>query len=309
MAKTIVVTGACGFLGRYVARRFSKSGWTVFGIGHSRANFSPSSIGLSHWVESDLNLSSMSALISKIPKVDVIFHGAGSGSVGASWEAPFADLERTAITTAAVIESIRRFSPGSLLIYPSSAAVYGDSPDEVLTEESALRPMSPYGVHKLVSEELCFGAHRIFGVRVAVIRFFSVYGPELRKQLLWDIAKRLSTGVRTLALDGTGEEQRDFLYVEDAARLVEWVASQCKENKYLVFNGATGVPTTVASIARLLVELLGRTDSVSVEFSGRCRPGDPARLVGDIQKLTQAGFASRMGIRDGIVQFANSLYQ
>lgn len=307
MARHILITGAGGFLGRYVARHFSSQGWMVSGVGHSANNFSAKQCGIAHWLESDVNLPSLSNLIEKTRKPDVIFHCAGSGSVGKSWDAPLQAFERTALTTAAVIESMRCYAPESLLIYPSSAAVYGESTADALGEESVLHPMSPYGLHKLVSEDLCLGAQRIFGIRVAIIRFFSIYGPGLRKQLLWDVTRKLDAGGDTLTLDGTGTELRDFIDADDAARLVEWVAEQSPIAESTILNGATGIPTSVASIARLLIDAMGKTGSVNLEFTGRCRPGDPSRLVGDTRKLEQIGFHSQVCVEEGIRRFVATL--
>lgn len=307
MARHIIITGASGFLGRHVAQHFANRGWMVSGIGHLANNFLPKQCGISYWLESDIDSSSLSKLVEITAKPDVVFHCAGSGSVGKSWDAPLQDFERTALTTASVIESMRRHAPESLLIYPSSAAVYGESADSALSEESTLHPMSPYGLHKLISEDLCLGAHRIFGIRVAIIRFFSIYGPGLRKQLLWDITRKLSAGGDILTLDGTGTELRDFVYADDAARLVEWAAEHPPITGLTILNGATGKATSVASIARLLIEAMEKTGSVELEFTGQSRPGDPLRLVGDTSKLDQIGFHSQVNIEAGIRRFVATL--
>lgn len=306
MAKHIIITGASGFLGRYIARYFFSQGWRVSGIGHTVKNFLASEWGISNWLEQDVNSNSLKAIIENTGKPDVFVHCAGTGSVGKSWEAPLKEFERTVLTTATVIDTLRSFAPGALLIYPSSAAVYGESDDKTLTEDSLLHPMSPYGLHKLAAEDLCLGAHRIFGINVAIIRFFSIYGPTLRKQLLWDITQKLQSGTTVLKLDGTGTEHRDFIYADDAARLAGHIANMNPQTPFVV-NGSTGIATTVSSVAQLIINEMGKKDSVRIEFSGVSRPGDPSRLVGDTHKLELNGFNSKVMVEEGIQRFINGL--
>ena len=306
MTRHILITGAGGFLGRNAARYFFNHGWTVSGIGHAAADFSPTAWGISHWQQADVTLEALSALIGAAGRPAVVLHCAGSGSVGRSWDAPFEDFQRTTLSTAAVTETLRLHAPEALLVYTSSAAVYGESEASKLDEGSKLHPMSTYGLHKLASEDLCLGANRIFGLRIAIVRFFSLYGPGLRKQLLWDTSKKLAAGGDTLRLDGTGKELRDFLHVDDAMRLLLHLAEQFPVVDATIVNGATGVATSVATIAGLLIEAMGKTN-VNLEFSGRCRPGDPSSLVGDVGKLEQIGFRAETGVADGVRQFVESL--
>lgn len=307
MIKRVIITGASGFLGRHAARHFSSQGWVVYGIGHLANDFSSKQWGFSHCFDSDVDFQSLSKMIEKTGRPDVVFHCAGSGSVGKSWVNPLQDFERTTLTTAAVIESMRCHASGALLIYPSSAAVYGESTANTLTEDSSLNPMSPYGLHKLISEDLCLGAHRIFGIRIVIIRFFSIFGLGLQKQLLWDITKRLAAGGETLTLDGMGFELRDFICIDDAVRLVKLVAELSPKAEFTIVNGASGIPTSVASIARLLIDAMGKTDSVNLKFSGRCRSGDPSQLVGDTHKLEQMGFKCKVSVEEGIRRFVADL--
>ena len=85
----------------------------------------------------------------------------------------------------------RQYSYNTKLIYPSSAAVYGFSNNLPLKEYSDLNPISPYGYHKKIVEELCRMYVEQYAVKVVVLRLFSVYGKELKKQLLWDACKKL----------------------------------------------------------------------------------------------------------------------
>src|SRR5215831_1661268 len=113
-----VVTGARGFLGRYVAKSLSNAGYTVTGIGHGTWDpVEQSEFGISFWSTASITVD---ALTTYAGEPDVIVHCAGSGSVSFSVAHPYQDYLRTVATTAAVLEYIRTNSPHTKLVYPSS---------------------------------------------------------------------------------------------------------------------------------------------------------------------------------------------
>jgi UDP-glucose 4-epimerase len=273
-AYNVLVTGAFGFVGRHVSRACSRAGHTVRGIGHgswTRAEWRE--WGLSDWHPSDVTLD---AIVSYAGEPDMIVHCAGSGSVGFSMSNPAQDFDRTVVTTGEVLEYVRLHRPAARVVLPSSASVYGDIQTLPIKVDAPLRPVSPYGVHKRMAEELCYSYARHFGVSVAIVRLFSVYGVGLRKQLLWDACSKLSRGPSTFG--GTGQETRDWLHVEDAARLL-LAAGLAASPRCLIINGATGkgIPT------RWIVESISRAfgGAGDAQFSGVSRPGDPVNLVAD----------------------------
>ena len=210
-------------------------------------------------------------------------------------EQPHQDYLRTVANTAAVLEYIRLHSPKTVLVYPSSAAVYGDVETVPIVESAPLRPASPYGVNKVMAEELCHSYARHFGVAVAIVRFFSIYGQGLRKQLLWDACRKMSSGEMTFF--GTGQEVRDWLHVDDASSLLIFAAAvaspQCP-----VVNGGSG-----AEVANsMLLEKLRRAVGASgpVVFSGAGRGGDPSRYVADTKQALALGWSPRVALDDGI---------
>ena len=121
MKKKVLVTGAYGFIGRYVAREYHKNGYYVIGMGHGTWNLVDTNIwGIDEFYSCDITIESLAKYAIDI---DVIVHCAGSGSVGFSVENPLQDFERTVQTTYFVLEFIRKYSYNTTLIYPSSAAV------------------------------------------------------------------------------------------------------------------------------------------------------------------------------------------
>lgn len=297
-APTIVlVTGTNGFLGRHAARRFSASGARVVGLGHGAfAEGEARKWGISHWQSGAVSLATLDAL-ELVP--DVIVHCAGGALVSRSFADPHADFQMTVDATSSVLEFMRRRAPNARLVYPSTAAVYGLAQQLPIPIHAPVRPLSPYGVHKAIAESLCrsYAAH--FGMRIAVVRLFSVYGPGLRKQLLWDACRRLETGTGRFA--GTGTELRDWLHVEDAVRLFE-VAARVATELCPTANGGTGEGTSVSQILHRLGALVSA--QTAIEFEGTVRAGDPPAYVADLAAVAGWGWAPAVGWRDGVDDYA-----
>jgi UDP-glucose 4-epimerase len=293
---TVLVTGARGFVGRHVARAAGAVAERVAGVGHgNRDREDAARSGLAAWIEGDVTIAALAALP---VRPTLVVHCAGGSSVGASIARPADDFARTVGSTLAVLEYVRTRAPGAAVVLPSSAAVYGDAETVPTPEHAAPRPASPYGVHKKMAEELCAAYGRHFGVRSAIVRLFSVYGPGLRKQLLWDACNKLAGGDGRFG--GTGGERRDFLHVEDAARLLLRAGGDASPDAP-VFNGGTGVATSVRDVLQALADDLGTAGPC---FSGDVRAGDPAQLVADVARTSGWGWRAERGWRDGIREYA-----
>lgn len=293
LSKTALVTGAHGFIGRHVARAYAAAGYTVTGIGHGSWDYDEyAQFGLTFWHTADIGLES---LVTYAGKPDVIVHCAGSGSVAFSMEQPYQDYVRTVANAAAVLEFVRLHSPKTVVVYPSSAAVYGTVDSVPIAESAPLRPASPYGTHKVMAEELFQSYARHFGLSAVVVRFFSIYGQGLRKQLLWDACRKMDDGDFTFF--GTGGEIRDWLHVQDAASLLMAVAGRASA-ACPVFNGGTGTGVTNADLLAQLLQAKGLQGNVA--FSGASRGGDPSRYVADNRRALELGWAPRIALADGL---------
>jgi len=294
--KAVLVTGAHGFLGRNVARRFAEAGYLVTGMGHGVWDrHETEAFGLTFWHTTDITLD---ALVTYAGKPAVIVHCAGSGSVPYSIEQPHQDFQRTVSNTAAVLEYVRVHSPTSIVVYPSSAAVYGTVTKVPIEELDPLLPVSPYGVHKLMAEQLCQSYAKHFGLSVAVVRFFSIYGKGLRKQLLWDACRKVSDGDR--GFHGTGLEVRDWVHVDDAAALLMAVAREASP-ECPVFNGGSGVGTQIADLLGLVFAELQPQGSAA--FNGVGRNGDPSRFIADSRRATAIGWSPKTVLESGVADY------
>lgn len=295
---TILVTGAHGFLGRHVSRAAAAQGHQVVGMGHGDWTEEEwRSWGLSIWHELDVTLA---GLVAHAGTPDLLVHCAGSSTVGFSFENPAQDFERTVVTTVDVLEYLRTCAPDTALVYPSSAAVYGNAATLPISEESSLNPVSPYGVHKKAAEDMCSSYSKTFGLRVAVIRIFSAYGVELRKQLLWDACRKALFG--DCRFGGTGRETRDWVNAEDVARLLILAGDHAVQGGVTV-NCATGTEVSVESILAAVFNALGVDRKP--EFTGSVRAGDPARVEGDPRRAQAWGWTPRRAWQDGVREYVD----
>lgn len=296
--RTALVTGGYGFLGRAVARKLKQGGYRVVGIGHGRwADAEAQAHGFDSWLTASVSLSS---LVTLDERLDLVVHCAGSGSVGYSQTNPLQDFSRTVQSTADLLEYLRLNNSRALFVYPSSAGVYGAKDDRPIKESDTPNPISPYGYHKKIAEDLLASYSRNYGLRVAIIRFFSIYGPGLTKQLLWDAAVRLSTAQGEAVFWGTGEETRDWIHLADATELIARLADSAEP--FSVVNGAAGTRMTVDAVLHLLKEALGVTAKIT--FNGVTRPGDPRFYQADVSRLQRLGFAPSVALTAGLKGYA-----
>jgi len=281
-----------------VAKTFSENGYAVTGLGHGTWLQSEwHQWGFSDWHSCNITLKSLNTYVQQ---PDVVVHCAGSGSVGYSLTHPMQDFKRTVSTSLTMLEFLRVHSPQTAFIYPSSAAVYGSVKALPIVESAPLNPMSPYGVNKKIVEELIRSYAKHFSLPVAISRFFSLYGPGLRKQLLWDACTKIERG----AFDfyGTGREVRDWLHVQDASRLLLTLSSLASSPAVIV-NGGTGTGTTVNEIITTLIRKMNKQGSP--RFSKIQKPGDPPGYIADIKKATGYGWKPEISIEYGTDEYIN----
>jgi len=296
---TVWITGGKGFIGRNLAKFAGRQNSAVYGIGHGFwTDDDFNSWGFNHWLNAEIDFAGLSQLASQSGKPDIIFHLAGGSAVGPSIQNPYEDFQRTVDTTARLLEWVRQSSPDSKVIGVSSAAVYGSAFNKPINEQENGKPFSPYGFHKSMLEALFSSYRDSFGLDLSIVRFFSVYGPGLEKQLLWDLCQKLEKSDSTeITLNGTGNEVRDWLHISDAMELL-WLLASKPKIETTVVNGGTGIGTAVAEIAALVCEQWDK--NYSVKFSGISRKGDPKSLVADVSLASELGFTPKVSIQHGI---------
>lgn len=279
----VLITGSTGFVGGALGRFAARAGHTVMGTGRSPE---PGREWPGFYATSDASAESVSEVVSSFSP-DVLFHAAGTASVGASLADPLADFRGSVVVCANILEGIRRSGTSPLIFIPSSAAVYGNPDALPINEAAATKPISPYGVHKAMCETLARGAADGFGLRIVVCRLFSIFGAEQRRLLIWELFKQLSGASEVAWLEGTGSESRDFLHVDDVAaavfQLAEKILPDSPAGYFEIFNLASGEETSVVDVAEQIRDLVA--PGKDVRCRGTARPGDPVNWRADISKI------------------------
>ncbi|HKP73404.1 MAG TPA: NAD-dependent epimerase/dehydratase family protein, partial [Pyrinomonadaceae bacterium] len=252
-----MITGSRGFVGGSVGRFAVRAGHEVLGIGRATQ---PDALWPGAYVSADIVSSDLSGVV-KSYAPDVVLHAAGTASVGASLAAPLDDLRAALLTWANALDGVRRSGTRPLLLFASSAAVYGNPATLPVGEDSPTRPISPYGFHKAACELLAHEYAACFGLPVVVCRLFSIFGAAQRRLLVWELYRQFEDADRSVVwLEGTGAETRDYLHAGDvAAALLELVSTQSaelKEGGCRVVNVASGVETSVLELAAQIGQLV-----------------------------------------------------
>jgi UDP-glucose 4-epimerase len=278
----IIVTGSSGFVGGAFGRVAARYGHTLLGVGRA----SQAELGWpGEHAQADVLNSDLSELIAAF-RPHILMHAAGTASVSASFKYPLDDLRAAALTWANVLDSVRRSGERPLLVFPSSAAVYGQPRALPVGEDEPARPISPYGFHKAACELLAREYAECFGARVLVCRLFSVFGERQRRLLVWELYRQFADFEPGVWLEGTGEETRDYLHVDDAAHAMLALCGELgyrKAEGLTTVNVASGVETRVLDLAERIREYT--TPETEIRCHGRERAGDPVRWLADTTRL------------------------
>lgn len=313
MSRTFLVTGGAGFIGSHVVERLLASHERVICVDNFDDYYSPAlkhQRCQAHWgcarhelIEADIRDGAGLCEIFERHRPTVVIHLAARAGVRGSMDHPV-EWERTNVQgTISVLEAARRYPPVRI-VNASSSSVYGDGFDDPAQEDRPLAPASPYGATKLAAEAMCRVYARQFGMSIASLRFFTVYGPRQRPDMaISRFARRILQG-DALPIYGDGSMCRDFTFVSDIVDGIVAAANAVVVGHEAV-NLGSGATVTIEELVELLGSVIGRTPITSYLPE---QPGDVQRTQADIQKARQLlGFAPKISLREGLQRFVATL--
>ena len=311
MTARILVTGAAGFIGSHACEALLARGWDVVGLD----NFDPfydraikeSSVEAlrSHqrfsFVEGDIRDGAVVARC--LQGTDAVLHLAARAGVRPSLEDPSLYASVNVVGTAQILEACHRAGVRRV-VFGSSSSVYGDDTPVPFGEGAiAVKPISPYAATKRAGELLCETFVHLYGLRVAVLRFFTVYGPRQRPDLAIHKFTRLISEGHPIDQYGDGSAERDHTHISDIVQGVlgalAW--TETAEPACDTFNLGESRTVRLDELISLIGNALGREPTVRRQPT---QPGDVRRTCADIAKARSAlGYAPRVPIEDGISEF------
>jgi nucleoside-diphosphate-sugar epimerase len=238
----------------------------------------------------------LSTLKEFVRGADVVFHLAGvkGGDSAASYRF---NVE----STASLLAAMREAAPDALLVFASSFSVYGPLRSAGgFTERSTLRPRTAYGKSKRSCERLIELSCRKYGSRAVALRISNVYGPRTRghDSIVARIQQTLSSGA-PLHLTGTGEQTRDFIFVDDVVRaLIAAMEKRIAGSNFQVFNICSGTETSIRTLVRIAEKEAQTPIRLQIVAGG----AGSSRSSGSFRKAKDAlGWRPLVSLRRGIL--------
>lgn len=300
----VLVTGGAGFIGSHIVDRLVAEGFEVTVLDDFWS-------GKMENISNCLNAKTLNlvrgdirdvALVKKVVKdVDAVFHEAALVDVALSVKNPLLFNDVNVVGTlnllkASVDSGVKRF------VFPSSAAVYGDSKPTKKKENMLPNPISPYGASKLAAENYVHAFNNLYGLQTVSLRCFNVYGS--RQNPTSSYAGVIPAFISRLLkckppiIHGDGKQSRDFVSVDDVVS-ANMLALESKAAIGEVFNIASGTSITIHRLAKILMRITNN-EHLKPVFT-RQRVGDIKHCSANISKAEGLlGFHPKINIIDGL---------
>lgn len=291
----ILVAGGAGFIGSNLIDLLLQEGHEIVCVDNyfigTKQNITHLENDLHfHMYEQDLcDLEALSDIFEE-EQVDYVFHLAANSDIQASARNPVIEYRNTYTTTFHLLECMRLHGVKKMF-FASTSAVYGEKPDELLTETTAnLSPVSYYGACKLGSEALISAYSHMNDFEALIFRFPNVIGPRLTHGVIFDFIRKLDEDKTQLKILGDGTQCKPYLFVTDLVQAMVKFMRTGKKGITLYNLGVEGA-TTVKRIADIVCEKMGLAD-VKYNYTGGNIgwKGDVPRFQYDLCKIYATGW-------------------
>ncbi len=307
--KTILITGGAGFIGSHTAEALLARGMKVCvldNLSNGKASNLPAEAlasGQLKIVEGDVR--NAATVDVAVQGMDAVLHLAAQVSVQRSVTDPVASSGHNITGFLHVMDAVRRHRVARL-VYASSAAVYGIPASLPLSEDATPRPLSPYGLEKLVNDQYAELFRTLYGISSIGMRYFNVYGPRQDPTSPYaGVISKFANGLQTgtpLRVFGDGAQTRDFVYVGDVAQANVRALEASVQG---VLNVGTGRTVSLVELIQAMAQAFGAKPHVRYEPAS---PGDIPHSASSTSRLVQTlAWQPSTSLIDGLGVLAQSL--
>jgi len=309
MTAHVLVTGGAGFIGSHLTHRLLGRGDRVtvlddfndfYDPQRKWANIAPFKDRSDYdLVEGDIRDAELVDRLFREGKFDQVVHLAARAGVRPSLKEPILYEETNCIGTLRLLEAARMHGP-DIFIFGSSSSVYGINKKVPFSEKDEInQPISPYATTKRTGELLCYNYHHLYGMRIACLRFFTVYGPAQRPEMAIHKFTALLAKGESVTMYGDGNSRRDYTYVDDIIDGV--VASMDKALPFEILNLGGAETTALTDLIHWIAEELAVEPRIEYLPD---QPGDVPITYADVEKAARMlGYSPKVPIREGLKRF------
>jgi len=243
------------------------------------------------------DIADSSLVSSLVEKADLVVNFAAETHVDRSISRPDSFLHSNVNGVFCLLEAIRDHNPSVRYVQISTDEVYGDILRGSSTEDSTLRPSSPYSASKAAGDVFVLAYARTYGLEAMITRCTNNYGPyQFPEKLIPKTIIRAKEGLK-IPIYGTGENVRDWIYVTDHCRAVEQVLNRGRRGE--IYNISAGEERTNLFIAKFILEMLGKSED-QIEFV-EDRTGHDARYSLDSSRIRkELGWRPERSFEEGL---------
>ena len=308
--KTILVTGGCGFIGSSFIRHCYDRRPDCRILNLDLLTYAANPDNIPERIRTDAeryefwygNVCNPDLVNSLVARADIIVHFAAESHVARSLYDNRVFFETDVLGTHAVANAVVKHADRvGLFVHISTSEVYGTAETEPMTEEHPLNPMSPYAAAKAGADRLVYSYIETYRIPATIIRPFNQYGPNQHLEKLIPRFITSALQAKPLELHGGGTARRDWLYVEDLCARLDKVISQPDKVIGQVFNFGSGEVHSVLDIAGLILDRLGRPNTLQISIEDR--PGQVDLHVSSTDKAAKVlGIEPGRPFRQGLAE-------
>lgn len=313
--KTYFITGGAGFIGSSLTERLLREGNKVVVIDNFCDFYNPKikENNISKFENNenykiyrkDIRDRQAIKKIFDENKIDIVMHLAAMAGVRPSIENPVLYQEVNCMGTQNILEEMKEHNIKNLVM-ASSSSVYGNCKEVPFREDMIVDyAISPYAATKKANEVMTHVYHKLFGMNVMMLRFFTVYGPKQRPDLAINKFTRLMIDDKEIPMFGDGTTSRDYTYIDD---IVDGIIKSCDysmnhQNVYEILNIGNSSPISLKEMINVIGQVLGVKPKIN---QLPMQPGDVERTYADISKAEQLiGYEPKVSFKQGIQNFVD----